>query len=64
MKKLAWFVSILSFGLFTQTAISILNELGLFAVIELDEPILVSSYGTETFEDSFTTPLGLSLIHI
>ena len=61
MKKLAWFVSILTFGLFTQTAISTLNELGLFSIIELDEPILVSSYGTETFEDSFTTPLGYTV---
>ena len=64
MRKLAWIISIIFFGFFTQFIILILNELGLFAVIELDEPILVSSYDDYYLEDSFTTPLGIAVYGI
>ena len=64
MRKLAWIISIIFFGFFTQLIILILNELGLFAVIELDEPILVSSYDDYYLEDTFTTPLGIAVYGI
>ena len=55
MKKLSWVISIVAFGIFIILFNTILNKLGLFATIQLDEGILVSQYDVEYFEDTFTT---------
>jgi hypothetical protein len=62
MKKLSWFISIVAFGIFIILFNTILNKLGLFATIQLDEGILVSQYDVEYFEDTFTTGVGWSVI--